>query len=71
RYPNPHLAFGAGIHSCPGKNIAKSIVEVALHELITGTGDLELTIPEDEIPLEHWPFQAALSLPARITPPAY
>lgn len=70
RYPNPHLAFGAGIHSCPGKNIAKAVVEVALHELITGTGDLTLTIPESEIPNEHWPFRASLSLPVRVAPPA-
>lgn len=66
RSPNPHLAFGIGIHSCPGHKIAKSIVEIALYELITGTGDLELTVSEDEIPKEHWPFRAPLTLPTAV-----
>jgi len=69
RYPNPHLAFGAGIHSCPGKNIAREIVEVALTEAIVGTGGFKLAVPESEIPNEHWPFRASLSLPVHVTAP--
>lgn len=70
RSPNPHLAFGVGIHSCPGKNIARNIVEIALYELITGTGNLKLEVPAEDLPREHWPFRAPLALPTEITAPA-
>ena len=69
RSPNPHLAFGFGIHACPGKNIAKGMVAAAIEELITGTGGFELSIPVEDIPNEHWPFRASLSLPATLTAP--
>jgi len=63
RSPNPHLAFGHGIHGCPGKGIARGMVQVAIEELIKGTAGFELTIPEADIPNEHWPFRSSLSLP--------
>ncbi|ASN53368.1 hypothetical protein CGQ25_15740 [Sinomonas sp. R1AF57] len=69
RSPNPHLAFGVGIHSCPGHKIAKAIVEVALTELITGTGDLDLSVDRADLPLEHWPFHAPLALPTGVGAP--
>ncbi|MFF4835199.1 cytochrome P450 [Streptomyces sp. NPDC001315] len=65
RSPNPHLTFGAGIHSCPGKNIARPVVLAALESVINGTGSLELT---GTVEKEHWPFRAPLTLPARVTP---
>lgn len=68
RTPNPHLAFGHGVHSCPGKGIALGMVQVTLEELLGRTGSFELTIPENEIPNEHWPFRASLSLPVKVTP---
>ncbi|MDR7083279.1 cytochrome P450 [Arthrobacter ginsengisoli] len=70
RSPNPHLAFSHGVHGCPGKGIAKGLVAVAIEELITGTGGFELTIPVEEIPNEHWPFRASLSLPVSVKAPA-
>lgn len=69
RTPNPHLAFGHGIHGCPGKNIARGMVQAAIEELITGTSGFELTIPVEEIPNEHWPFRASLSLPVAVSAP--
>lgn len=66
RSPNPHLAFSHGIHSCPGKAIAKGMVQAAIEELLSGTGGFALTIPESEIPNEHWPFRASLSLPVSV-----
>jgi len=67
RSPNPHLAFGHGIHSCPGKGIAKGMVQIAIEELLAGTADFDLSIPVEEIPNEHWPFRASLSLPVTVT----
>jgi cytochrome P450 len=67
RSPNPHLTFGAGIHSCPGKNIARSLILAALESVINGTGSLELA---GAIGKEHWPFRAPLNLPARVAPAA-
>lgn len=67
RSPNPHLAFGHGIHACPGSAIARGLVQVAIEELLDGTSDFDLTIPESEIPNEHWPFRASLSLPVSVS----
>ena len=67
RSPNPHLTFGAGIHSCPGKSIARATVLSALEAIITGTGDLSVN---GEVVPEHWPFRAVRTLPVAIAPPA-
>lgn len=66
RSPNPHLTFGAGIHSCPGKGMARDLIRIALTAIITGTGSLEQAGP---IKKECWPFRAPLSLPTRATAP--
>lgn len=34
RSPNPHLAFGAGIHSCPGMPLARVEIRLALSSLL-------------------------------------
>lgn len=40
RYPNPHLAFGAGIHTCAGLNVARLEAQVAVLGLIQRFPDL-------------------------------
>lgn len=67
RSPNPHLTFGAGIHSCPGKDVGRATVLAALEALIKGTSSLTLNA---EIENEHWPFRAPRHLPTTVTPRA-
>jgi cytochrome P450 len=42
RRPNPHLAFGAGVHGCLGAGFARSVARVALAALVEGAPRLSL-----------------------------
>ena len=42
RDPNPHLAFGAGIHFCLGAPLARAEMQTSLQLLLERFGDLEL-----------------------------
>lgn len=64
-----HLAFSAGPHSCPAKQpgrlIARTAVEIALHEL----HEVHLEIRDDEVPLLPAPWtRCPASLPVQFTP---
>jgi cytochrome P450 len=43
RSPNPHLAFGAGIHYCLGAPLARLEASLALGALLSRTQQIELT----------------------------
>ncbi|MEU3987624.1 cytochrome P450 [Streptomyces platensis] len=49
RTPNPHLAFGHGIHFCPGAALARIELQIALGTLLSRLPDLRLAVPEDEL----------------------
>ena len=42
RKPNPHLAFGQGIHTCMGAPLARVEIKVALEELLARTESFAL-----------------------------
>ncbi|HTZ58557.1 MAG TPA: cytochrome P450, partial [Acidobacteriaceae bacterium] len=42
RKPNPHLAFGAGIHRCIGENLARMEMKVALEEWLARFPDFAM-----------------------------
>jgi cytochrome P450 len=45
RQPNPHLAFGHGIHFCLGSNLARLEMRVLFEELLASFSGFELTAP--------------------------
>ena len=53
RHPNPHLAFGFGIHTCVGAPLARMELRVAIPELLRRFADLTLT---DPAPAIGWEF---------------
>ncbi|WP_169314873.1 cytochrome P450 family protein [Rubinisphaera brasiliensis] len=68
RSPNPHVAFGTGIHVCLGLKLAKAEVGIALEKLFTRFPDLRLSVPAEEIPWsERIGHRAMKGLPVRLT----
>jgi cytochrome P450 len=49
RTPNPHLAFGAGLHSCLGQALARTELQVTLEVLLRKLPTLELAVPESDL----------------------
>jgi cytochrome P450 len=45
RVPNPHLAFGRGIHHCPGASLAELIAEIAIRGVLERFAGLRLAEP--------------------------
>ncbi|MFD7664780.1 cytochrome P450 [Streptomyces sp. NPDC059788] len=49
RSPNPHLAFGHGIHFCPGATLARTELHIALETLLRRLPGLRLAVPEGRL----------------------
>ncbi|KAB1146872.1 cytochrome P450 [Streptomyces luteolifulvus] len=49
RTPNPHLAFGHGIHFCPGAALARAELRIALGTLLARLPGLHLAIDDADI----------------------
>lgn len=70
RRPNPHLAFGHGIHRCPGAALGLLEARIAVSLLIRRTHRMMLSVPADDLRwrqgklrcLEHLPVHAAMHL---------
>ncbi|MEU8589475.1 cytochrome P450 [Streptomyces sp. NPDC048664] len=50
RSPNAHLAFGHGIHFCPGAALARTELQIALDAMLTRLPGLHLAIGDEDIP---------------------
>lgn len=67
RQPNPHVAFGAGIHVCLGWKLAVAETEIAVQELLTRFPKLCLGIPPSQVPWSRQPGTRGMeSLPIRL-----
>jgi cytochrome P450 len=68
RQPNPHLAFGKGVHYCLGAPLARLEAEIALRALMERFPDLRLDIAESELAWRDVPlFRSLVRLPVRWT----
>jgi cytochrome P450 len=68
RPENKHLVFGRGPHACPGAELARIENGIALQKLFQRFPNLELAVPEDELPWrESTLIRLPLSLPVTIS----
>lgn len=49
RTPNPHLAYGDGIHRCIAEHLANAEVQIAINTLIQRLPNLQIAIPLQQI----------------------
>jgi cytochrome P450 len=67
RHPNPHVAFGAGVHICLGLKLAVAETEIAVEQLFRRYPNLELAIPDSEVRWSRQPGTRGMeSLPVRL-----
>ncbi|WP_049943108.1 cytochrome P450 [Haloarcula amylolytica] len=62
RSPNPHIAFGYGVHSCIGGSLARLETRVALEVMMERLDDIRV-ITDDLTPIENTFMHAVESLP--------
>ncbi len=61
RDPNPHLAFGDGIHYCLGHQLARMEGEIAFTRLLRQFPNMALAVPVDELVWRETPVVRGLS----------
>jgi aromatic O-demethylase, cytochrome P450 subunit len=62
---HPHLAFGAGRHSCAGSNFAPEVARIALEELFGRFPALEQD-PHSQVPIHGFFFRGPTELSVRL-----
>jgi cytochrome P450 len=68
RAPNPHLAFGHGIHACLGAPLARLEAGIALADFLGRVKDFELATDEPWEPRQALSVHGPSHLPIRFTP---
>ncbi|WP_329415248.1 cytochrome P450 [Streptomyces sp. NBC_00704] len=64
-----HLAWSAGPHACPSKELARQITVTAIENLLNKLPDVELAVPTESLTWRPGPFNRGLTvLPAKFTP---
>lgn len=68
RFPNRHLAFGAGIHRCPGSHLARITFSEILHEVLERIPDYRI-VDAEVVEYPNWSMIGGWAqLPAEFTP---
>jgi cytochrome P450 len=67
RAPNPHIAFGHGIHSCLGAPLARLEARIALTDLLGRLSSFELASAEPWQPRQALHVHGPARLPIRFT----
>ena len=67
RNPNPHIAFGHGIHFCLGAALARLEGRIALTHLLGDFSDIQLTVAEPWEPRQALHVHGPARLPVRVT----
>jgi cytochrome P450 len=67
RNPNPHVAFGHGIHSCLGAALARLEAKVALREFLARVGELSLATNDPLEPRQGLHVHGPAHLPLRVS----
>jgi cytochrome P450 len=68
RSPNPHVAFGTGMHFCLGAQLARVEAQVVLEKLFTRFPNLSLAVPGSVLKYTgRLGMRALTALPARLT----
>jgi cytochrome P450 len=65
-----HLSFGAGPHRCPGSNLSRMTLRVALEELVQRLADVRLQDGVGSVPFVSAINRSRTRLPIRFTPGA-
>jgi cytochrome P450 len=68
RDPNPHVAFGHGIHSCLGAVLARMEARIALADFLARVKHFEITTNEPWEPRKALHVHGPTRLPLRLTP---
>ena len=67
RTPNPHLAFGQGVHYCLGAPLARLEGQIAFETLLRRFSDMQLARPAESLPWRRGVFLRGLErLPLRV-----
>ncbi|WP_307805319.1 cytochrome P450 [Streptomyces spirodelae] len=65
-----HLAFAAGPHECPGRDLGRAIADTGIDTLLSRLPDIRLTVPKEELRRDNALMsQRLVSLPTSFTPP--
>ncbi len=68
RYPNRHLSFGFGIHTCPGAALARMELRVLLEELLRRIPDLQVAVDEPVYRFGGGDYSFMATLPVKFAP---
>ena len=68
RAPNPHIAFGHGIHACLGAPLAHLEARIALADFLERVEGFELASDEPREPRKAFGVHGPSRLPIRFTP---